>query len=294
MKVDLHIHSTASDGAWSPERLVFAALEGGLDLIALADHDTTAGVEAAVVAARGTRLQVVPAIELSTTWHGRELHVLGYFVDPEAAPLRAHVESATGARVARIEVMISRLGEAGIPVEMASVLAQAGPERGVLGRPHLAMALVEAGHVRSLDEAFERFLGDGLPAFVPTALLEPAEGVQLVLAAGGVPVWAHPPGDLVDTVLPQLVAAGLRGLEVYRPLSAPRQVRRLESVARSAGLVVTGGSDWHGPDRGRPLGEFFVPSGRVAQFLEQGLQTGRFHLPEEGGGPGRNSDPDLV
>jgi hypothetical protein len=109
-----------------------------------------------------------------------------------------------------------------------------------------------------------------LPAFVPTSLLEPAAGVELVRAAGGLPVWAHPPGDLVDALLPSLLAAGLRGLEIYRPFATPRQVRRLESVAKTAGLLATGGSDWHSPERNQPLGAFHAPYPKVAPFLQAG------------------------
>jgi len=270
MKADLHIHSTASDGAWTPDRVVQGALAGGLDVIAIADHDTTLGVEAALGTARGTSVTVVPAIELSTTLGGREIHVLGYFVDPAAPPLRVHAARASKGRRERMEHMVMRLGEAGVRVPLDDVLALAGEGGGVLGRPHLARALVEAGHAGSIDEAFERYIGDGLPAFVPTSLLEPAAGVELVRAAGGLPVWAHPPGDLVDALLPSLLAAGLRGLEIYRPFATPRQVRRLESVAKTAGLLATGGSDWHSPERNQPLGAFHAPYPKVAPFLQAG------------------------
>jgi hypothetical protein len=270
MRVDLHVHTTASDGAWTPEEVVLGAAAGRLDVIAVADHDTTVGVPVAARAAEGTPVRVIPAIELSTTRQGRELHILGYFIDLNAPPLRRHQERARTARLARMETMIGKLREAGVEVEMAAVLAAAGGDLGVVGRPHLAAALVGAGYAGSIGEAFDLYIGDGLPAFEPTALLDPVAGVSLAAEAGGIPVWAHPPGDLVDALLPELVRAGLRGLETYRPQSLPQQVKRLEGVARSAGLFTTGGSDWHSLERNEPLGAFYLESDRVSAFLRAG------------------------
>jgi predicted metal-dependent phosphoesterase TrpH len=270
MGVDLHIHTTASDGAWTPEEVVHGAIAGALDVIAVSDHDTTLGSARATTASRGTALRVIPAIELSTSRQGRELHILGYFIDIEAAPLRAHQERARTVRLTRMQKMVDRLNEAGVHVQMDAVLAAAGGDSGVVARPHLAQALVRAGHAVSIADAFDRYIADGLPAFVPTALMDPSEGVRLALASGGIPVWAHPPGDLVDTLLPELVRAGLRGLETYRPQSLAQQIRRLEGVARSAGLFTTGGSDWHSLERNEPLGAFSVPTDRVQGFLEAG------------------------
>jgi predicted metal-dependent phosphoesterase TrpH len=270
MGVDLHIHTTASDGAWTPEEVVQGALAGALDVIAVSDHDTTLGSTRATAASRETSLRVIPAIELSTSRQGRELHILGYFVDVESTARRAHEARARTVRLTRMQKMVDRLNEAGVPVQMEAVLAAAGGDSGVVGRPHLAEALVGAGHAVSIADAFDRYIADGLPAFVPTALMEPVEGVRLAIAAGGLAVWAHPPGDLIDAVLPELVRAGLRGLETYRPQSLAQQIRRLEGVARSAGLFTTGGSDWHSLERNEPLGAFSVATERVQGFLEAG------------------------
>jgi predicted metal-dependent phosphoesterase TrpH len=244
MRVDLHVHTTASDGAWTPEEVVRGALSGALDVIAVSDHDTTIGSIRATACSQGTPLRVIPAIELSTSRQGRELHILAYFIDIQAPRLRAHEERARTLRLTRMEVMVSRLNTSGVPVRMDAVLTAAGGDSGVIGRPHLAEALVSAGHAASIADAFDRYIGDALPAFVPTALMDPAEGVELAVAAGGLPVWAHPPGDLVDGLLPELVRAGLRGLETYRPQSLAQHVRRLEGVASSAGQLKTRGSDW--------------------------------------------------
>ena len=268
MRLDLHLHTTASDGAWSPARVVEAA-HGRLDVVAIADHDTVAGVGPALEAARGLPLDVVPALEVSsTTADGREIHILGYGIDPDAPRLRQHALRAVRLREERIVGMVERLRGQGVVVEMAAVLEAAGPERSALGRPHLARAMVAAGHVSSVPEAFDRWIGDDHAAFLPTRLVTPAEAVEVIEAAEGLSVWAHPPGDLLDTLLPGLVRAGLRGLEVYRPRVPQDQVRRLRGVARSAGLLETGGSDWHSPDAGSAVGDFHVTGEEVGRFLE--------------------------
>lgn len=270
MRLDLHLHSTASDGAWSPEALVRGAASAALDVIALADHDTTAGYAPAVAAAEELNVQVVPAVELSSTHQGRDVHILGYFIDPAAAPMVAHAQRAGRRREERMREMVGRLADAGVDVTFADVEAAAGGDRVSIGRPHLARALVAAGHVSSVQEAFDTVIGDDSDAFVPTHLLEPVEAVEIVLAAGGIPVWAHPPGDLLDPLLPALRAAGLRGLEVYRPRHRRSSVLRLESICRTSGLLRSGGSDWHGPEGGTALGDFHVTGDEVGGLLTAG------------------------
>jgi hypothetical protein len=270
VRLDLHVHSTASDGAWSPEAVVRGAAEGGLDVLALTDHDTVAGYAAAAAVGREVDVQVIPALEASSTWQGRDVHILGYFVDPEATPLRAYGERASRRREERMREMLGRLEGQGISIDFAAVERAAGEDRVVIGRPHLARALVEAGHATSVPDAFDRLIGDGSPAFVPTGLLAPTDAVELVLAAGGVPIWAHPPSDMVDALLPELRRAGLRGLEVYRPKHARSEVLRYEAVCKTARLLVSGGSDWHGPDGGTALGDFWVGADEVAKLLAVG------------------------
>jgi 3',5'-nucleoside bisphosphate phosphatase len=269
MDLDLHMHSTASDGTVSPAGVVAAAVEGRLDVIALTDHDTVGGVLEARAAASGFPLEVIPALEVSSTWEEGEIHILGYFVDPTHPPLVAHGEFARTRRAERMQGMIDLLADEGVEVAFESVLEAAGFERSNLGRPHLARALLEGGYVASLSEAFDRFIGNAHPAYIPTRLLTLEEGVGLILDAGGVPVWAHPPVEHLDALLPRLVRAGLRGVEVFRPRNSRDRTLLLERTARSAGLVVSGGSDWHGPDDG-PLGGFRVQSREVGRLLELG------------------------
>ncbi len=269
MRLDLHVHTTASDGAWSPEQVVEGAL-GRLDALAIADHDTVAGLAAALAAVEGEALEIIPAVEVSSTWRGRDIHVLGYFVDPGAPSLQAHAERAVRLREDRLVGMVARLRDQGVDVEMDWVLEAAGPDRSALGRPHLARALVRGGHAASVPDAFNRWIGDEHPAFIPTELASPMEAVELIGDAGGIAVWAHPPEDTVDALLPSLVDAGLRGLEVFRPRSPQDLVRRLQGVAKRHGLLVTGGSDWHTPDAGPSLGDFYVTSDEVGPFLDAG------------------------
>ncbi|MGD8320577.1 MAG: PHP domain-containing protein [Gemmatimonadota bacterium] len=270
MRLDLHIHTTASDGAWPPEKVVEGAARGGLDVIAIADHDTTASVRTAQEAGREQNVQVIPALEVSSTWNGREIHVLGYFIDPDSPGLRAHTRRAENMRAERMRKIVGRLNDQGVEVTYEEVEEAAGPDRVNIGRPHLARALVGRGHVSSVLEAFNTLIGDQHPAFVPTALIDPTGAVALILEGGGVPVWAHPPGDLLDGLLPTLLKAGLLGLEVYRPTHGRSDVLRLESICRTAGLLMSGGSDWHTPESGYVLGDFHVTGDEVEKLLAAG------------------------
>jgi predicted metal-dependent phosphoesterase TrpH len=270
MRLDLHIHTNASDGAWPPERVVDGAARGGLDVIAIADHDTTAAVATAQRVGLERNVQVIPAIEVSSTWQGREIHVLGYFIDPEAPGMASHTSRALTVRDDRMRAMIDRLGGQGVEVSLAAVEDAAGPDRVNIGRPHLAKALLAAGYVSSVSEAFHTLIGDHHAAFVPTALLDPMEAVGLIRDSGGVSVWAHPPSDLIDALLPGLVKAGLGGLEVYRPSHSRNDVLRLEGICRTSGLVMSGGSDWHTPDSGSILGGFHVSADEVEKLLTAG------------------------
>ncbi len=271
MRLDLHLHSTASDGSLPPGRVLEAASRARLDVVALTDHDTAAGVRSAAELGTRLRVQLVAGVEISSTLEGREFHFLGYFVDPAAPALLRHEERAREGRAERMRGMVARLRQAGWEVEFEEVVEAAGKDAGALARPHLARALVSRGHVSSVAEAFDVLIGDEHPAFLPTDLLRPREAIALILEAGGVPVWAHPPRDRVEALLPRLVRAGLRGLEVYRPRHDRAYVLQLEGLARIWGLLRSGGSDWHGPERGGPeLGEFHVTADEVAELLEAG------------------------
>lgn len=268
MRIDLHIHSTASDGSLSPGAVVQAARTGGLHIIALADHDTVAGVATAQQAAEGS-LHVIPALELSTHHDGGELHMLGYYVDPVNPALARFGSRASSRREERMRDMIDRLDAVGVHVDYADVLAAAGPRPESIGRPHLARALVQRGYVATMSDAFDRYIGDDGPAFVSTRLLSPADAIELIHAAGGIAVWAHPRSDLLEPMLPALVEQGLDGVECYRPRVGPSEAERIAQLAARHNLLITGGSDWHGDWHG-PLGGFAVDREDVAAFLEVG------------------------
>ena len=267
MRIDLHLHSTASDGTLAPAALVRAAAAAGLDLIALTDHDTASGIaEARTVPAPPI---VIPGIEVSSTHGGAELHFLGYFIDPAHPALERFAHQAIARRRDRMEGMVRRLQALGVAIGIDEVIAEAGAEATALGRPHLARVLVQRGYVQSFAEAFERYLADGGPAFLPTELLTPREAIDLIHDLGGIAVWAHPPADAVEPDLPHLVRWGLDGVECYRPRHTEADTRRLLDAARAHRLVITGGSDWHGGWHGR-LGAFAVVDHQVEAFLRLG------------------------
>ncbi|CAN5623489.1 PHP domain-containing protein [soil metagenome] len=268
MRIDLHIHSNVSDGSLPPAAVVEAARAGGLHIIALADHDTVGGIAAARAAAAGT-VHLVPAIELSTYHDAGELHMLGYYIDPLNPELVRHGDAASSAREVRMREMIEKLHAYDIVVSFDEVLAAAGVRPDSIGRPHLARALVASGAVQSMNEAFDRFIGDNGPAFVPTRLISPAEAIEVIHRAGGIAVWAHPRQDVLEARLSELCAEGIDGVECYRPRVSPPDSERIAAFAARHGLLVTGGSDWHGDWHGA-LGDFAVDRDDVAAFLEVG------------------------
>jgi predicted metal-dependent phosphoesterase TrpH len=260
--VDLHTHSIHSDGVLAPAALVQEANRRGLRVLGLTDHDTLDGLPEAETEAAVLGLEIVPGVELSTA--GRdgegEVHLLGYFVARDDPDLRAGLATYAQARLDRMERILERLAAAGVPIEAAHVRRLAGP--GTVGRPHVARALIERGHVADIGEAFDRYLGAGRPGFVPRPKVEPEQGIALIRGAGGVAVLAHPLsiGD-VEGVVARLLPAGLGGIEVYYGEYDEGTRRALRDVADRRGLVPTGGSDFHGPGfkTGRDLGGPPVP-----------------------------------
>ncbi|HEV7653638.1 MAG TPA: PHP domain-containing protein [Mycobacteriales bacterium] len=257
MLIDLHTHSTASDGTDSPAELVVAARAADLDVVALTDHDTTVGW-APAVAALPPGLTLVPGLELSCRWNppdgsrSTELHLLGYLVDPAHPELAATLDRLRSSRLGRAQRMTERMAAGGIPVRWERVAQLA--EGASAGRPHIARALVETGIVGSVDEAFATLLSSRSPYHEPKEDLDALAGVALVLAAGGVPVFAHPlarmRGRVVgDDAVRAMAAAGLAGLEVDHPDHTEADREHLREVAAELGLLVTGSSDYHGTNK---------------------------------------------
>ncbi len=261
---DLHLHSTASDGVDPPREVVKRAREAKLRTIALTDHDSVNGVPEALEWGKRLDIEVLPGCELTAYEGERELHILGYGVDPADTGLQMHLERFREGRRKRIHRMARQLEEAGAPIDLERVLELAGNE-GAVGRVHVARVLLEAGHVSSFPEAFERFLVRGRPGYAPKRAVAPAEAIQVIHHAGGVAVLAHPAiNDLTDLV-PALVAAGLDGLEVWHSLHRRDQADELFHLAERHGLLKTGGSDCHGAlsDREPLLGTVRIDEGHV-------------------------------
>lgn len=266
MRADLHAHTSASDGSLSPSSLVSLALRVPLDVLAITDHDSVAGVPEALEAARGTALTLVPGVELSAVWEGRDVHILGYFVDYRDERLLAHLTDLRAARVRRAETTVAALKEAGYEISLDDVLSLA--EGGAVGRSHVARALVNGGHADTVTEAFRQLLGRGCPFYVPKDVRSPIEVLEVILSAGGVPVLAHPGVTKADDVIPTLVGSGLMGIEAYHAEHSPSDRDRYAWLARSLGLIATGGSDYHGPEAPKQdLGSVTVPTVEVDRLL---------------------------
>jgi len=247
-KVDLHLHSTVSDGRFSPEEIVRKSAEGGLSIIALTDHDNVDGIAPALEAARAfPGLKVIPAVEISTYVTRGEVHVLGYFIDYTNQELRARLERMRNSRQERAQEIIARLKGLDINIEWQRVQEIAG--NGSIGRPHIARAMLDRGYIASVKEAFDKYLARGKPAYVEWQKKTPVEAVEIILRANGLPVLAHPlTVDDLKSMLVELRAAGLIGIEAYYNRYTAAEVSGLVSLADKYNLIATGGSDYHGLD----------------------------------------------
>lgn len=258
-RLDLHSHTTASDGTLAPRALVAKAAEHGVTVLAVTDHDSTDGLAEAMDEARSRGMTIVPGLEINCDVEGAEIHVLGYFVDHEAAWFQEFLRGQRAERRARVTRICDRLAALGMPIDPAEVLALV--KEGSAGRPHVAQVMVNHGYVKSVREAFDRWLKSGGPANVPRRRLTPVEAVQVIRRAHGVPVMAHPGLAKRDALIPELVRAGLMGIETYYAEHSAAQTQRYLAICREHGLVATGGSDYHGPQTGRtnPPGSPRVP-----------------------------------
>ncbi|MBM3900123.1 MAG: PHP domain-containing protein [Gemmatimonadetes bacterium] len=255
--VDLHAHSTASDGSAAPGAAVELAHQAGVAAFALTDHDTMAGIPAAQEMAQRLGLRFIPGVELSVHQDATEVHLLGLHIADVSGMEQALTTFRDGRRE-RARTMVERLVAVGAPIDFEAVLAAAAG--GAIGRPHVAKALVNAGHVRDHREAFDKYLAAGRPAYVDKARLEIAEGIALIHRHGGLAVIAHPGPDGRRERVEPLIAMGLDGLEVRHPSHSGEDVKRILALVEHFGMVPSGGSDWHGAMMGpRTLGAMQVP-----------------------------------
>jgi hypothetical protein len=244
--IDLHLHTTASDGLLAPPDLVALAAAAKLTVISVTDHDTVAGLASARAAAARVGMELIPGIEVTAVKDGQDVHVLGYFIDPDSAALGEFLMGQRADRVRRVQDISARLLALGLSVDVGSLLAGAQAGGRSIGRPAVADALVAAGHATGRDEAFERWLGRGRPAFVPRRGASGRDVIQVIHAAGGIASMAHPGLLAQDVWIPELVEAGLDAIEVWHSDHTPEDVARYGALAGRYRLARSGGSDFHG------------------------------------------------
>jgi len=273
---DLHVHSTASDGRFTPAEIVRMAVSAGLTVIALTDHDTIDGIAPALEAANQyPGLRLIPGVELSTDVSSGEVHVLGYFIDYNSQDFKTSLERMRNSRANRAEKMVAKLRELGCNIELERVHEIAG--KGALGRAHIAQALLEKGYISSFKDAFSKYIGHGCPAYISREKLTPAEAVKLILQANGLPVLAHPftaqnPEELVK----ELKVIGLVGMEVYYAGYLASEMNILLNIAQKYDLIPTGGTDYHGIDASSEItiGSTDVPVQSIERLMALAGQRG--------------------
>jgi len=268
-KVDLHIHSTTSDGQLTPADIIQEAAERGLTFIALADHDTVDGIASAQAAAQAfPGLKVIPCVEISTDTPQGEVHILGYFIDYTDHELKAALDSFRNSRLGRAQGMVAKLENLGIHIDWQRVQQLAGGSS--IGRPHIAQAMLEKGYIASIKQAFTDYLGHDRPAYVEREKMTPAEAVELILKAKGLPVLAHPlTFNDPEAMIAELKAAGLVGIEAYYNGYTAEEINRLVGLADRHNLIATGGSDYHGldPTTETTIGGADVPMESVERLI---------------------------
>ena len=265
--VDLHVHSTKSDGSFTPVELVDYALKKGLSALALTDHDTVEGIDEAMLAAAGTPLRIIAGVELSTDYLGRDVHILGLFIDWKNKKFIEQLTVFRDARQNRNEKMCQKLKDVGITIS-TEALRTSNPDS-VITRAHYAKYLLDNGYVKSMPEAFERYIGDHAPCFVSREKVTPCDAVNLILFAGGIPVLAHPVlygmgTDALNQLVSSLKASGLAGIEAIYSTYTRHDEQQMKQLASKYDLLITGGSDFHGQNKkyidlaiGR--GQLFIP-----------------------------------
>jgi predicted metal-dependent phosphoesterase TrpH len=268
MKSDLHLHTTASDGQLTPVEIVGRAAHLGLSVIAITDHDSIDGVQSAIAAAENSGVLVIPGVEISTTTSKGEAHILGYFIDHRHPGLLRALGDLRASRRDRGRKIVARLGEMGVRIDWERVLQLASG--GIVGRPHIAQAMLEQGHISTFKEAFVKYIARGAPAYVERKKLTPAEAITVILEADGLPFLAHP-GDIndVESFARELKRDGIVGLEVYYGTYPPTKIARLKALADRCELMASGGSDYHGLDEaiGSEMGHRDIPRESLERLI---------------------------
>jgi predicted metal-dependent phosphoesterase TrpH len=275
IKADLHLHTTASDGRLSPGQLVELAVQKGLNVMAVTDHDTVDGIDAALKAASNLDdISIIPGVEISTDVPGMEVHMLGYFIDFKSNKLIDTLNELRDSRVIRAHSMLDKLDKLGMHIEWDKLKELAGDS--VIGRPHIARALLEGGYVNSFAEAFDKYIGRNGPAYVEHKKMTPVEVAKLIIEVNGIPVLAHPDNiNNLDEMLGDLKPAGLMGIEVYYGKYTADIINRLLGLAKKYELLTTGGSDYHAfhDERETMIGDINIPEESVRKLYSAATRT---------------------
>ena len=281
-KIDLHVHTSASDGKYAPAELIALAARSGLSLLAITDHDTVSGIAPALEAGRNfPSVKIIPGVEISSHAPGSEVHVLGYFIDYQNSGLLRQLVALGDSRQDRARAIVEKLRGLGLDISLERVQEIAGS--GSIGRPHIAQALMEKGYVSSFQEVFTRYIGQGGPAYVDRIKLTPDEAVDLILNCGGLPVLAHPSTiNDAESVVARLAARGLVGLEAYYKDCTDDERRDMMRLASRYKLIATGGSDYHGIDEATEvmLGDARVPPEAGDDLIELARRRGIILTPQ--------------
>ncbi len=276
-KADFHVHTNYSDGIFSPEKIVDTALDAGLEAIALTDHDNVLSYDVAQKYLKSIgkedKLEIIQGVEVNTLYKNYEVHILGYFMDTNDNDFKNLIKSQQEARIKQTKEIIDLLDKKeGIKISFDSILAQVA-EGGSIGRPHIAKAITSAGGTSSIIDAYNKYINDSSPVYVQRKTVSPQDAVEIIYDAGGIPVIAHPHDiDIAETLIKDLMAYGLRGIEAYHRKHSPAVVEYFSSMAEKFGLIVTGGSDFHAPSllNGQILlGKHFIPEWIYDKLIQE-------------------------
>ena len=273
MKVDLHIHTSYSDGAFSPEKIVDTAIDAGLDAIAITDHDNILSFGIAQEYAKDKSLEILPGVEINTIYKGYEVHILGYFMDLHNSDFQKLIKNQQQARVKQTKEIIHLLSKReGIKITMDSITQQVA-EGGSIGRPHIAKAITNAGGTSSVIEAYNKYINDDSNVYVQRKTVTPFDAVEVIYDAGGIPVFAHPfDVDIAEQLTKEMMNFGLRGIEAYHRKHSPAIIEYFSSLAEKLGLIITGGSDFHAPNPNNGniiMGKNFVPEWIYDELMKE-------------------------
>ncbi|MGM9993954.1 MAG: PHP domain-containing protein [Candidatus Avigastranaerophilus sp.] len=273
MKVDLHIHTSYSDGVFSPEKIVDTAIDAGLGAIAITDHDNILSYNLAIEYANDKSLEIIPGVEINTLYKGYEVHILGYFMDLNNSDFQKLLKTQQQARTKQTKEILTLLAKKeGIKIPFDNIVKQVA-QGGSIGRPHIAKAITNAGGTSSVIEAYNKYINDDSTVYVQRKTVSPFDAVEVIYDAGGIPVFAHPYDvDIADSLTKEMMNFGLRGLEAYHRKHSPAIIEYFSTLAEKYGLIVTGGSDFHAPNplNGNViLGKNFIPEWIYDELIKE-------------------------